>query len=81
MSDLELVVGWCPACAREVLTHISYDEHDREHRACVDCDAEVEAELRLASAGELAEDGYVLYEDSGCGSSGSGCGSGGCGRG
>lgn len=77
LNDASFPTAHCQRCDKIVLTCIGLDDAGNERRHCVHCDAEVEAELRWASADELEADGYYFGrapEKTG-GACGSGCGS------
>jgi hypothetical protein len=76
-EELELEVGWCAGCRRDVLLHSDYEPQEQPQRFCVHCDSPVTENLRVASGEELADE-YGLLEDLGCGRPD--CGRGRCGR-
>lgn len=75
----ELPLGYCRACARQVLSYLAFGD-DAEERLCVHCDAPLRVDAAAAARdAELAEHGYALVEErGGCGSGG--CAAGGCSR-
>lgn len=73
-DDLEFPLAWCEPCGREVLTATAGDDRAR---CCVHCGAEIDGSVRQARGADLADRGYALYEESGCGRPG--CGGGRCG--
>lgn len=80
MAADQFVLGWCAACAREVLTHADVDADGTARRLCLICDGPVDEGLRQGQEADLAGMGYVLIDPSHtCGTSG--CGSGNCGCG
>lgn len=77
-ADLELTLGWCAICDREVLTYADYDDGEREQRRCVHCEQAVQRKLRAAVVDDLPGSGYGLLESQGCGNPS--CGGGQCSR-
>jgi hypothetical protein len=78
-GDSQFLVGACPQCQKEVLTHIDFGPDDSEIRRCVHCDEVLELnDLAFASGTALEEAGYALLEARLCGNGG-GCSAGGCG--
>jgi len=76
-SDSEFVMGFCPSCAKDVLTHVDIGPTDDEERRCLHCDTLIETALRGVRADELEASGYALIEARTCGNGGgcsSGCG-------
>jgi hypothetical protein len=74
----EFLLGHCPVCAKDVLTHIDIGPDDEEIRCCVHCDAHVGNGMRAVSADELEAFGYAIVDARVCGNGG-GCSAGGCG--
>ena len=66
-NELVFSLGWCSTCAKEVLTHVDYDEAGAESLRCVHCDAAVVTDLRVATETELSERDYAIVEEQGCG--------------
>jgi hypothetical protein len=73
-DDLEFPLGWCGHCQREVLTAVG-DESDARH--CVHCGEPIGGPIRHARGMDLADSGYALHEEQGCGRPD--CGGGRCG--
>lgn len=79
LQQSEFPMGECPACAKQVLTHIELGADDIEVRRCIHCSRVIPLEdLRWTDASELGEHGYALLEARTCGNGG-GCRSGHCG--
>jgi hypothetical protein len=74
-DDLEFLLAWCPPCGREVLLAVASDDGPR--RCCVHCGADIVTPVRPARGADLADSGYALYEEQGCGRPD--CGRGRCG--
>jgi hypothetical protein len=83
-AEVDVALGWCGGCGREVLTWLDYSSAhtptaaELELHRCLHCEQVVTSQLRRAKGADLAQHGYRLVEASGCGSGG--CGSGKCGR-
>jgi hypothetical protein len=76
LEGVQLPMGYCITCAREVMVYLDVAEGDREQRRCLHCDAGLE-EWRDAGPEEVEAAGYTLVEARGCGNGGgcsSGCG-------
>jgi hypothetical protein len=76
-GDTEFVLGYCPECAKQVLTHLDLDPGDEELRRCLHCDAIVTDGLSWATGDDLEASGYALLEARTCGNGGgcaAGCG-------
>jgi hypothetical protein len=72
----EFLLGECPICLKQVLTHVDFDADGSELRRCVHCDATIDAAaLRWVDGSELESTGYALLEARVCGNGG-GCSSG-----
>lgn len=77
--ESDFPVSRCARCARDVLTHVHFDEDGDEHRLCLHCDAEIDPrEVRWVSIAGLEPLGYGLRDEreGGCGRPG--CGKGNC---
>ena len=74
-DDLDFPLGWCEPCQREVLTAANGDDDGRH---CVHCGGTVSGRIRHVRGMDLAESGYALHEEQGCGRAD--CGGGRCGR-
>ena len=78
LGNVEFLFASCPACGKEVLTHVcDFGDDGNEIRRCVHCDGEVTGDYQAVPAAELGGRGYGLIEARGCGNGG-GC-SAGCG--
>ena len=77
LDDEGFPVARCARCARDVLTHLHFDEDGEPHRLCFHCDADLDPDdVRWVSETALDVMGYGLHrEEAG------GCGRPGCGRG
>jgi hypothetical protein len=79
LGDVEFLVGACPACAKEVLTHVDLAPDGSEMRLCLHCDGVISpTALETVAGAELEAGGYELIEARLCGNGGgcsSGCGS------
>jgi hypothetical protein len=78
LDSSEFPFADCPACAKQVLTHLDFDADGVEVRRCIHCDLVIPSEhLRWAAASALRVNGYALLEARTCGNGG-GCRAGGC---
>jgi hypothetical protein len=78
-DDAEFLVGPCPDCNRDVLTHVDIGPSSELVRHCLHCDAVLaEPSLTLVSGADLEAHGYAVLEARVCGNGG-GCSPTGCG--
>lgn len=76
LDSVEMPLGNCPVCHRQVLAYLDGDDGD-EIRRCLECDG-VLTDWREVAVDELEAAGYAVLEARGCGNGG-GCSAGGCG--
>lgn len=76
ITSRDMAAGCCPACEREVLTHVHLAEDGvAEVHLCVHCDTVLSEDLRTIGFDELEELGLSLIEEKGdCGRPGCGGG-------
>ena len=72
LDDTEFVLGYCPACAKSVLTYFDLGPGDEEVRRCLLCDASIIADFKWVTSAELEARGYTIVEARTCGNGG-GC--------
>ena len=77
LGSTEFVLGDCPECAKQVLTHLDLGRDDEEIRRCLHCDAIISNGFRWATSAELETKGYAIVDARICGDGGgcaAGCG-------
>lgn len=79
LRDASFPMAHCAHCDKSVLTYVTLDDNDAEHRVCVHCDNSVAESLAWVGPGELEQSGYYFGpppdDESAKGGCSSGCGS------
>jgi hypothetical protein len=75
LGDAEFLLGYCPACQKDVLTYFDLELHDHEIRRCLHCDRVITDEIRPMSGADLEASGYTVLGARSCGNGGA-CGMG-----